>query len=138
MARRAARRSEGRHGVEELREPAARVHPILGSRPAAELLPIVHEHGERSARGPEVAQVRGDRGGRFEGDEIAEALIDGEQGDSPAPAFSPERRVQLVPLEPAHEKVAAVEGEGTPPRPGPRPRHNPAPPPPPWTQPPTT
>src|SRR5256885_4336111 len=45
-----AGRHERRNGVAELGEPAARVHPVLGSRPAAELLAVVHEHSEGTAR----------------------------------------------------------------------------------------
>src|SRR5438034_3728645 len=48
-----AGRHECRNGVAELREPAARVHPVFGPGPTAELLAVVHEHGERTARLPQ-------------------------------------------------------------------------------------
>jgi len=71
-----AGRHERRNRVAELGEPAAGVHPVFGAGPAAELLSVVHEHGERTARAPQLAQVGADLGRRPEGDEIAEPLVD--------------------------------------------------------------
>jgi len=105
------RSDERLYAIEELRQPASRVHPILGAGPAAELLTVVHEHGERAARGPQVAEVRADLRRRPEGDEIAEPLIDGKERDSLAATLGPEGSVQLVPLEATHEEVAVVEDD---------------------------
>src|SRR5205809_5824357 len=55
-----AGRHECRNGVAELREPAARVHPVFGPGPTAELLAVVHEHGERTARLPQLTEVGAD------------------------------------------------------------------------------
>src|SRR5437016_1456933 len=71
-----SRSDERRNRVAELGEPAAGVHPVFGAGPTAELLAVVHEHGERTARFPQIAQVGADLGRRPEGDEIAEPLVD--------------------------------------------------------------
>src|SRR5207302_7800792 len=84
-----ARGDESVDGIEELRQPAARVHPVLGTWPAAELLAVVHEHGERTTRGPQVAEVVADLGRRPEGNQIAQPLVDGEQRDPLAAALGP-------------------------------------------------
>src|SRR2546425_705180 len=93
---------------ENRRDPPPPVHPVAGPGPAAELFPVVRENRQRPARGPQFAQVRGDRRGRLEGDEIAQSLVDGKQGNPLAVALGPEGSVQLVALEVAHEKVAVV------------------------------
>src|SRR5439155_609650 len=103
-----AGRHERRNGVAELREPAARVHPVFGPRPAAELLAVIHEHGEGTARLPQLTEVGADLRRRPEGNEIAEPLIDRKQPDALAAALGQERRMQPVPLEPTHQKVAVV------------------------------
>src|SRR3989442_920607 len=103
-----AGRHECRNGVAELREPAARVHPVFGPGPAAELLAVIHEHGERTARLPQLTEVGADLRRRPEGNEIAEPLVDRKQPDALAAALGQKRRMQPVPLESTHEKVAVL------------------------------
>src|SRR5207245_3915815 len=81
--------------------PPPPVHPVAGPGPAAELLPVIRENRQRPARGPQLAQVRGDRRGRLEGDEIAQSPVDGKQGDPLAVALGPEGGVRLHALEAA-------------------------------------
>src|SRR2546422_859329 len=99
-------------GATELRTLAARVPPLRGPGPPADLPPAVHEQGERTARLPQLAEIRGDLRRRPEGNEIAESLVDGKQRDALAAALGQKRRVQPVPLESAHQKVAVVHEQG--------------------------
>src|SRR2546422_10064420 len=108
-----AGRHECRNGVAELREPAARVHPVFGPGPAAELLAVIHEHGERTARLPQLTEVGADLRRRPEGNEIAEPLVDRKQPDALAAALGQKRRMQPVPLESTHEKEAGVHEQIT-------------------------
>src|SRR5213079_2204157 len=101
-------RHECRNGVAELREPAARVHPVFGPGPTAELLAVVHEYGERTARLPQLTEVGADLRRRPEGNEIAEPLVDRKQPDALAAALGQERRMQPVPLESTHQEVPVV------------------------------
>src|SRR3989475_485206 len=121
---------------ETRRAPPPPVHPVAGPGPAADLFPVVRENRQRPARGPQFPQVRGDRRGRLEGDEIAQSLVDGKQGNPLAVALGPVGSVQLVALEAAHEKVAVVDehvshariGQGRRPIPLPPPLREPHPP----------
>src|SRR2546427_11733276 len=108
-----AGRHECRNGVAELGEPAARVHPVFGPGPAAELLAVIHEHGEGTARLPQLTEVGADLRRRPEGNEIAEPLIDRKQPDALAAALAQGPRMQPDPLDPTHQKVAVVHEQIT-------------------------
>src|SRR6266571_1764244 len=81
---------------------------VRRTRPAAELLAVIHEHGEGTARLPQLTEVGADLRRRPEGNEIAEPLIDRKQPDALAAALGQERRMEPVPLEAAHEKMPVV------------------------------
>src|ERR687898_2257656 len=93
----------------KLVQPAPLVDPFLGPGPAAELLAVVGQYGKPVTGASELAQVVCGLMRRAEGDQIAKALIDGEQRNTFTVALGPERRMQLLGRESGDQKVTVVD-----------------------------
>jgi hypothetical protein len=98
----------GQHALDELLQPAARVDPVVGFRPDAELLDVVEIHGGALALAGQLFQVGDGLCGGRERQAVAQLLGDREEVDVAAVLLGGVETVELVGLLAGAEEVVVV------------------------------
>src|SRR5215216_2993530 len=95
--------------ADKLVQPPPLIDPLLGAGPAAEFLTIVCQDGQPVTGAAELTQVVRGLLRRAEGDQVAQALIDGKQRNTFTVALRPERSMQLLRREPGDQEMTVVD-----------------------------